>query len=88
MYPVLTSRELEVINLLAEGLSNKLIGVNLCISEHTVKFHVDGLMRKLKVNNRTQVVVKGIKCGAVKLDGFTVTAYNEAINCSNMAPNV
>ncbi len=55
--PVLTDRQLEVLNLLSEGQPNKLIGRNLGISEGTVKIHLAAIFRALKVRNRTEAVV-------------------------------
>jgi DNA-binding CsgD family transcriptional regulator len=49
----LTPRELEVLQLLAEGLSNKALAYQLDISEHTVKFHVNSIMGKLDAQSRT-----------------------------------
>lgn len=63
----LSDRELEVYQLMAEGMSNKEIGDNLGISEKTVKNHVSRIFRKLGVFDRTQAVVKGIKEGFVNI---------------------
>ena len=63
----LSDRELEVYQLMAEGMSNKEIGDNLGISEKTVKNHVSRVFRKLGVYDRTQAVVKGIKEGFVQI---------------------
>jgi len=54
----LTPRELEVLQLLAEGLPNKAIAHRLDISEHTVKFHVNAVMGKLGAQSRTEAVVR------------------------------
>lgn len=61
----LTPRLRQVGELLAEGLSNKLIGVKLNISGHTVKFHVNELMRKLGVTTRSAVVAKLLRSGTM-----------------------
>jgi DNA-binding NarL/FixJ family response regulator len=63
----LTERELEVLQLLAEGLSNKAIAKRLEISENTVKFHVNALLEKFAVSSRTEVVVKAIQNGLVTI---------------------
>jgi DNA-binding NarL/FixJ family response regulator len=63
----LTPREREVLELLADGLSNRVIGVRLGISAHTVKFHVDALLDKLAARSRTQVVVKAVREGLLEL---------------------
>jgi two-component system, NarL family, response regulator LiaR len=54
----LTEREKEVLELMAEGLSNKEIAERLAISGATVKFHVGGVMRKLEASSRAEVVMK------------------------------
>jgi two-component system nitrate/nitrite response regulator NarL len=63
----LTPREREVLELLADGLSNRAIAVRLGISAHTVKFHVDALLDKLAARSRTQVVVKAVREGLLEL---------------------
>ena len=61
----LTSRELEVLSLLSEGLPNKLIARRLGISEHTVKFHVSAIYTKLGATSRTEAVNKGARLGLI-----------------------
>ncbi|RNB92659.1 DNA-binding response regulator [Brevibacillus fluminis] len=63
----LTRRELEVLQLMAEGKSNRAIGEYLFISEKTVKNHVSSILQKLNVQDRTQAVVISIKNGWVRL---------------------
>jgi DNA-binding NarL/FixJ family response regulator len=63
----LTPRELEVLGLLAEGLSNKLVAARLGISEHTVKFHVNAILQKLEVDTRTEAVVRAARLGVLLL---------------------
>jgi DNA-binding NarL/FixJ family response regulator len=63
----LTTREREVLDLLGRGLSNKLIGRELHISEHTVKFHISSLYAKLGVNNRAEAVSRGARHGLISL---------------------
>jgi DNA-binding NarL/FixJ family response regulator len=63
----LTSRELEVLQLLSEGLSNKEIGVRLGISESTAKFHVNAIAGKLGANGRTDSVVRAARLGLLLL---------------------
>ena len=63
----LTERELEVLDLLAEGLSNKLIAHGLTISEHTVKTHVASIFAKLGASSRTEAVSQAIRRGLVML---------------------
>ena len=57
---LLTPREIEVLEALAEGLSNKAIARKLDISQHTVKFHIKSLFRKLGVRSRSQAVIRGL----------------------------
>jgi DNA-binding NarL/FixJ family response regulator len=63
----LTERELELLDLLAEGISNKLIAHRLSISEHTVKTHVASIFQKLGVSSRTEAVSQAIRRGLVML---------------------
>lgn len=63
----LTSREMDVLHLLAEGLSNRAIAQELDISEHTVKFHVTGIMGKLNAESRTEAVVRAMRLGLIAL---------------------
>ncbi len=63
----LTPREDEVLQLLAQGLTNKAIGHELGISDHTVKFHVTAIMSKFHAQSRTDAVVKATRAGLVIL---------------------
>jgi NarL family two-component system response regulator YdfI len=63
----LTAREFEVLDLVAEGLSNKLIAHRLSISEHTVKTHVASIFAKLGASSRTEAVSQAIRRGLVML---------------------
>jgi len=63
----LTPREREVLEMLAEGLSNKEIAWRMKISEHTVKFHVASIFAKFDVSTRTEAVMKGIRQGLVMM---------------------
>jgi len=65
--PSLTEREIQVLQLLARGLPNKQIALQLSISEHTVKFHVSSIYAKLDATNRTEAVRSGILRGLVSL---------------------
>ena len=53
-----TPRELEVLNAIGDGLTNKMIARRLDISPHTVKFHVESLLRKLGARTRAEAVAK------------------------------
>jgi DNA-binding NarL/FixJ family response regulator len=63
----LTPRELEVLQLLAEGLPNKVIARQLDISDHTVKFHVNAILSKLSAQSRTEAVVRATRLGLILL---------------------
>ena len=63
----LTPREVEVLQLLSQGLSNKLIGARLGISEHTAKFHVNAISGKLGAQGRTDAVVRAARLGLLLL---------------------
>ncbi len=67
-FPELTERELDVLRLMAKGLSNVEIGAALFISEGTVKFHINHILNKLGVGDRTQAVIAALKRGLVNLD--------------------
>lgn len=66
-YEDLTPRELEVLRLAAEGLSNKEIAVSMVISEKTVKNRISNIFAKLRVNDRTQAVLHALRTGLVRL---------------------
>jgi two-component system, NarL family, nitrate/nitrite response regulator NarL len=61
----LTPREVEVLELLAEGLPNKAIAARLGISDQTVKFHVAAISGKLGARNRTDAVRRGVRRGLI-----------------------
>lgn len=62
-----TPREAEVLSLMAEGLSNKLIADRLKISDHTAKFHVNAILNKLDAETRTEAVVSAARRGLLML---------------------
>jgi DNA-binding NarL/FixJ family response regulator len=63
----LTPREIQVLELLAEGLPNKAIADRLGISDQTVKFHVASISGKLGASNRTDAVRRGVRRGLITL---------------------
>lgn len=67
MVETLTPREMETLEMLAEGLSNKQIAARLSISEHTAKFHVNSILGKLDAATRTEAVMRGIRTGLLKV---------------------
>lgn len=64
----LTARELEVLQLLVVGKTNQEIGTALSITERTVKFHVNNILTKLGVSDRTQAVIVALKRGLAQLN--------------------
>lgn len=63
----LTRREVEIINLIARGASNKEIGRNIYVSEKTVKNHIHTIFEKLGVKNRAQAVVEAVRRGIITI---------------------
>ena len=63
----LSNRELEVLNLMAQGNNNQEIGIALSISESTVKFHMKNIMSKLDVTDRAQVLITALKRGVIRI---------------------
>lgn len=66
--PNLTGRELDVLKLIVAGKSNKEIGAGLAISEATVKTHINSLLSKLAVSDRTQAATTALQRGIVHFD--------------------
>ncbi len=63
----LTTREHEVLALVADGLSNREVALALALSEHTVKFHLASIFGKLGVSTRTEAVQRGIRLGVIEI---------------------
>ena len=63
----LTPREMDVLEMLVEGLSTKMIAHRLSISDHTAKFHVNSILAKLNAGTRTEAVTRGIRLGLIKI---------------------
>jgi NarL family two-component system response regulator YdfI len=63
----LSPREIEVLRLVAEGSSNKMIAWKLSISEHTVKFHLNSILSKMRAGSRTEAVMLGLRRGLIPL---------------------
>ncbi|EEA04619.1 two component transcriptional regulator, LuxR family [Burkholderia sp. H160] len=64
-FEALTSREIEVLAMLADGLGNKEIARHLDISDNTVKFHLSAIFGKLGATNRTEAVMLGMRHGFI-----------------------
>lgn len=65
--PLLTPREIEVLAAIGDGLSNKEAARRLGISQHTVKFHLEAVFRKLDATSRADAVHKGLRQGLIEL---------------------
>lgn len=63
----LSEREVEILKLIAQGTSNKIIATSLNIGESTVKTHIQSIFNKLGVNDRTEAVTEAIKKGIISL---------------------
>ena len=63
----LTTREHDVLALVADGLPNRDIAARLGISEHTVKFHLASIFGKLGVSTRTEAVQRGLRLGVIEI---------------------
>ena len=63
----LTTREIEVLRMMADGLGNKQIASRLGISDHTIKFHISSILDKLGASSRTEAVTLGIRMGLILL---------------------
>ena len=68
LFAPLSSREMEILDYIARGNSNKEIARALKISDQTVKNHITSILRKLAVNDRTQAVVFALRRGWIKVD--------------------
>jgi DNA-binding NarL/FixJ family response regulator len=64
--PILTARELEVLQLVADGMRNKEVAARLSIAEDTVKMHLRNVMQKLEVNDRTHAVMVAVRRGFIR----------------------
>lgn len=63
----LTPREVEVLSLVGQGLTNKAVAWRLGISVHTVKFHLEALFAKLEATSRAEAVAKGLRGGVIEV---------------------
>ncbi|MFI7098620.1 response regulator transcription factor [Streptomyces sp. NPDC050161] len=63
----LTGREVQVLAAIIQGKSNRCIGRDLKISEHTVKAHIRSIFAKLRVASRTEAAMAGLRLGVVSL---------------------
>ncbi|HEX9495243.1 MAG TPA: response regulator transcription factor, partial [Candidatus Limnocylindria bacterium] len=66
VFAPLSPREVQILDNIAQGMTNKEVAYTLAISEQTVKNHMSSILRKLSVNDRTQAVVYAIRQGWIK----------------------
>lgn len=64
--PRLTARQIEILRFVAQGLSNKAIAERLCVSEHTIKYHLGEIFERLHLKNRDQAVEYALRKGLIK----------------------
>jgi two-component system NarL family response regulator len=62
----LTARQIEILQLVAQGLQNKEIAEMLCVSEHTIKYHISEILQRLHVKNRDQAVAYALNKGLIR----------------------
>ena len=67
IFAPLSPREVEILDSIAQGMTNKQVAFTLSISEQTVKNHMSSILRKLSVNDRTQAVVYAMRQGWIKM---------------------
>ncbi len=67
IFAPLSPREVEILDNIAQGMTNKQVAYALGISEQTVKNHMSSILRKLSVNDRTQAVVYAMRQGWIKI---------------------
>lgn len=79
LFAPLTSREIEILDCIARGLSNKEIANELSISGQTVKNHITSILSKLQVNDRTMAVIYAIQRGWIKMGYNTHSEEGEAL---------
>jgi DNA-binding NarL/FixJ family response regulator len=64
--PMLTPRQIEILKRVAQGLTYKEVADRLCLSEHTIKYHMGEILRRLHLKNREQVVTYALRSGLVR----------------------
>lgn len=67
VFESLTEREIEILSLVAMGLTNKVVGINLGISDRTVQGHIARIFEKLQAASRTEAVMRGMSLGLIHL---------------------
>ena len=72
IFAPLSPREVEILDNIAQGMTNKQVAYALSISEQTVKKHMSSILRKLSVNDRTQAVVYAMRQGWIRMSAESV----------------
>ena len=72
VYVPLTDREIEILSLVARGLTNKVVGIKLKISDRTVQGHIARIFEKLQAASRTEAVMRGVSLGLIQLPEETL----------------
>ncbi len=76
IFAPLTNREVEILDCIARGNSNKEIARNLSISDQTVKNHITSILKKLNANDRTQAVIMALRHGWIKMSNDPLNKPN------------
>ena len=79
LYSPLSSREVEILDYIARGNSNKEIAKSLKISDQTVKNHITSILKKLSVNDRTAAVVHALRHGWIKMEEVTSGEHSQSV---------
>ena len=76
-YEPLTDREIEILSLVARGLTNKVVGIKLRISDRTVQGHIARIFEKLQASSRTEAVMRSVSLGLIQLpEGMQENAFS------------
>ena len=78
IFAPLSPREVEILDNIAQGMTNKQVAYALSISEQTVKNHMSSILRKLSVNDRTQAVVYAMRQGWIRMPEDSITIATPA----------
>jgi len=63
--PKLTARQIEILTLVAQGLTYKVVGDTLCLSERTIKYHMGEILNRLQLKNRAEAITYAVRLGLV-----------------------
>jgi len=88
LFVKLSPREIEILDLVARGNSNKIIGRKLSISDQTVKNHVSAILRKLEVNDRTEAVVYALRNGWIRMEAAAFSSAASFVRIVTLKPSL